>query len=118
MTRHHTDTLHDLTDDEGWTRALTCDLAVIFKHSTRCWSSQQALQEIEKFARRRPEVPVYVVDVLLDREFARRIGRETGVRHESPQVIVLRAGRAVWHASHGDVTAGAIEAQAAPAKQP
>jgi hypothetical protein len=30
------------------------------------------------------------------------------VRHESPQVIVLRAGRAAWSASHFRITADAV----------
>jgi bacillithiol system protein YtxJ len=30
------------------------------------------------------------------------------VRHETPQVIVLRDGKAVWNASHFDVQATAV----------
>jgi bacillithiol system protein YtxJ len=29
-------------------------------------------------------------------------------RHESPQVIVLRQGRAIWSASHDAITAQAV----------
>ena len=32
----------------------------------------------------------------------------TGIRHETPQVIVLKGGKAVWNASHFDVKAGAV----------
>jgi len=30
------------------------------------------------------------------------------VRHESPQVLILKEGRVVWHASHYGVTATAV----------
>jgi bacillithiol system protein YtxJ len=33
----------------------------------------------------------------------------TGVRHQSPQAILLRDGRAVWNGSHGGITAEALE---------
>jgi hypothetical protein len=64
------------------------DLAVVFKHSTAC-----------------PVAPVYLVPVIKERPFSQRIAAETGVRHESPQVIVLRKGAVVATASHGDITA-------------
>jgi bacillithiol system protein YtxJ len=32
----------------------------------------------------------------------------TGIRHETPQVIVFKDGKAVWNASHFDVKAGAV----------
>jgi bacillithiol system protein YtxJ len=36
---------------------------------------------------------------------SRELASLTGVRHETPQVIVLRDGKAVWNASHFDVKA-------------
>ena len=50
-----------------------------------------------------------LVDVHCDRAISRAIEARTGVRHESPQVIVLRHGRAVWDASHFDITAQAVK---------
>jgi bacillithiol system protein YtxJ len=40
---------------------------------------------------------------------AAELARRTGVRHESPQVLLLRGGRAAWSASHAAVTAEAVE---------
>ena len=34
----------------------------------------------------------------------------TGVRHESPQVLLLREGRAAWHASHRGITGERVRA--------
>ncbi|MDP9359505.1 MAG: DUF2847 family protein [Chloroflexota bacterium] len=51
--------------------------------------------------------------VLIDVRRFPRLGREvavrTRVRHESPQVIVLRDGAAVWAADHHDIAVAEIE---------
>ena len=52
---------------------------------------------------------VALVDVARDREVTWAIAARTGVRHESPQVIVLRGGRVVWTASHFAITTAAVE---------
>jgi bacillithiol system protein YtxJ len=43
------------------------------------------------------------------REVSREVEARTGVRHESPQALILRGGEAVWSASHWRVTAEAVE---------
>ncbi len=51
--------------------------------------------------------------ILIDVQRFPRLGWEvatrTGVRHESPQVIVLRDGVAVWAADHRDIAAAELE---------
>ena len=37
------------------------------------------------------------------------IARRTGIRHESPQAIVLKDEKVIYHASHYDVTAEDVE---------
>ncbi len=61
---------------------------------------------------------VPLVDVRRAHDVSDEIARRTGVRHESPQVIVLRDGRAVWSASHGAITAGAVRAAGDRATDP
>ena len=36
------------------------------------------------------------------------VARETGIRHESPQVILFRKGEAVWNTSHHGITAESL----------
>jgi bacillithiol system protein YtxJ len=43
-----------------------------------------------------------------NRELSRLVAEETGIRHESPQIILFRNGKAVWSASHGAVTLDAM----------
>lgn len=51
---------------------------------------------------------VNILEVQSAREISRELANLTGVRHETPQVIVLRDGKAVWNASHFDVTASDV----------
>ncbi len=76
---------------------------VIFKHSTTCPISAAAYQEMAQF-----DGEVALVEVQGARELSREIERTTGTRHESPQVIVLDNGKAVWNASHWKVKADAV----------
>jgi len=45
-------------------------------------------------------VPVYLNNVVEERELARYIAGKLGVIHQSPQVFVIRDGKAVYHTSH------------------
>jgi bacillithiol system protein YtxJ len=95
--------------------ALAEPLALVYKHSPICPVSTRAAREIERFEREHPEVPVYRVDVVGDRAVSQAIAARLGVRHESPQAILLREGTPVWHESHGGVTATAVAGAAAAA---
>ena len=52
---------------------------------------------------------VNIVEVQSARDVSRELASRTGVRHETPQVIILRDGKAVWNASHFDVTAADVQ---------
>ena len=97
------------TDDE-WVRVLAEDRAVVYKHSPICAVSTRTLRHIRRFEEQWPDVTVYQVNVIRRRKLAGRIAEDLGVRHESPQVIVLTGGKPTWHASHFDVTTEALAA--------
>ncbi len=67
-----------------------------------------ALDEVEAFLAAHPDAHAYLVDVRAERPQSQRIAARTGVRHESPQLIILRRGSVLWSASHDDITADAI----------
>ena len=75
---------------------------VIFKHSNACGISSAAYREMQKL-----EAPVNLLEVQSAREVSRELADMTGIQHETPQVIILKDGKAVWNASHFDVKAGA-----------
>ena len=77
---------------------------LLFKHSSTCPISATAYKEMTKLER-----DIALVVVQRARDISREIEARTGVRHESPQALVLRNGEAVWTASHWNVTADAVE---------
>jgi bacillithiol system protein YtxJ len=76
---------------------------VLFKHSSTCPISAMAYQRMKEVE------DVALVVVQRSRDLSRTVEARTGVRHESPQVLVLRRGQSVWSASHFDITADAVE---------
>jgi len=76
---------------------------IVFKHSNACSISARAYREMEKVD------GVNIVEVQSARDVSRELASRTGVRHETPQVIILRDGKAVWNASHFDVTAADVK---------
>ena len=91
-------------------------VAVLYKHSPLCGSSAAAARQVRAFMDAHPEVPVYLVDVIRDRPLAREVARRLGIRHESPQAMVLRAGDVVWTGSHTAVTAAGLDESLAGAR--
>src|SRR5438067_1718895 len=71
---------------------LNSDLLILFKHSTACPVSWAAHAQINRFRLKHPEIPVHIVNVICDRPVSLKIAEMSGVRHESPQVIVVRNG--------------------------
>jgi bacillithiol system protein YtxJ len=78
---------------------------MIFKHSLTCPVSTTAYEELQRYlAERRDETALCVlVEIQNARDVSTAIAERTGVRHESPQAIVLRDGEVTWHASHGRI---------------
>ncbi len=77
---------------------------LLFKHDPGCSVSEYAYREMLHVA---PEAPL--IDVARAKDVAREVAHRTGVRHESPQVILLRGGQAAWSASHFGISAEAVE---------
>jgi bacillithiol system protein YtxJ len=104
-----------LSDDQELESALAADLAVIYKHSPICGASRAALFEVKLFVEQHPEVPVYMIDVVNRRPLSQRVADLLKVRHESPQVIIVRDGRALWDTSHFEIQAKALSERIAEA---
>ena len=97
-----------LTHDDVEAAIVAAPAVVLYKHSPVCGTSRRARKQVVEFAERRPETPVYIVDVIENRDVSRYIAERFGIRHQSPQVIVTRDGIPSWNASHFRVTKGAI----------
>jgi hypothetical protein len=103
---------------------------LLFKHSFTCGISAEALDELvthlnDVASRKRRDEPGPVgrsasadraldasyamVTVQTHRDVSNAVARRLGVRHETPQALLIRNGRVVWSASHFRVTAAAVE---------
>jgi bacillithiol system protein YtxJ len=76
---------------------------IVFKHSNACSISARAYREMEKVE------GVNILEVQSARAISNEFETLTGIRHETPQVVILRDGKAVWDASHFDVVAAAVK---------
>lgn len=78
--------------------------AIIFKHSLTCPISAGAYEEFMQYVKN-PEVkPWALVIVQESRPVSNEIADRLGVQHQSPQVLFIKKGEAVWNASHWNIT--------------
>ena len=82
---------------------------LLFKHSRTCGVSCEALDELRTHLNRGGADATYkMITVQSHRRLADEVADRFGVRHETPQAILLRNGRPVWKASHFRITADAL----------
>lgn len=78
---------------------------LIFKHSTRCGISSMVIKRFESlFSAEHKSLKVYYLDLLNYRSISDEVGYTFQVMHQSPQLIVVKNGVTVHHASHYDIT--------------
>jgi bacillithiol system protein YtxJ len=103
----------ELTSIDGLDAAVARSVShpvVLFKHSRTCGTSAQAYDELQAVTGAAHPADVYLVTVQASRPVSNAIASRFGIRHESPQVLVVHDGAVVWHASHFRVTADAVQA--------
>src|SRR5262249_13954510 len=84
------------------------DPVLIFKHSTQCPISSQAYEEFTDFAEGVKNLVCGSVLVIENRKLSNAIAERFGVRHESPQALLIKDGRVIWHASHWSITSDSL----------
>ncbi len=79
----------------------------ILKHSTRCGVSKMVLRMFESDYDLDESKPVklYFLDLINHRDISNEIAERFSVRHESPQLIVLKNREVVHHSSHQEISA-------------
>lgn len=81
----------------------------IFKHSTRCFISKTVLKNFEKEVENSDkEVKYYFLDLIANRDISNKIADDFEITHQSPQLIVLKNGKAVADASHQSISVSLI----------
>ena len=81
---------------------------IIFKHSTRCGISKMVANQFESSYSYEDTVDAYYLDLLNYKPLSAEIAAVFQVMHQSPQLIVIKNGVVVHHASHHDIHAASI----------
>lgn len=76
---------------------------LIFKHSTRCGISRMVMNQFVATYNLDLNTDLYYLDLLSYREVSNEVGYKFQVLHESPQLLVIKNGVVVAHASHGAI---------------
>lgn len=83
---------------------------LLFKHSYSCGVSAEALDELLlHLDRGNAAIDYALITVQTHRDVSNAASRKLGVRHQTPQALLVHEGRVVWSASHFRVTAAAVE---------
>ncbi len=79
---------------------------VLFKHSVRCGISSMALHQLmEGWNFPVGAFDFYYLDLIHHRDISNHIAQALGVVHQSPQMIIVKNGKAVYDTSHHKVHA-------------
>ena len=101
--------LTSLNDLEAVLAASNTRSQLVFKHSNACPISADAYDELHKYL---PEADANVDYSLITVQTARPVSNDVEAKlqimHESPQAILIRNGKAVWHTSHRKITKAAL----------
>ena len=78
---------------------------LLFKHSRTCGVSCEALDQLHAHVEQAEGEAAYrLITVQSHRRLSDEAAARFGIRHETPQAILLRDGRPVWSASHFRIT--------------
>ncbi|WP_264792835.1 bacillithiol system redox-active protein YtxJ [Aureispira anguillae] len=78
----------------------------LFKHSTRCSVSLMAKKSVERFWDL--DIDAYYLDLIAHRDVSNAIADQLNIQHQSPQMILVKKGEAIYNASHGAIDVDAM----------
>lgn len=77
---------------------------IIFKHSTRCPVSSMAKRSLEFDKDIIPAgLKFYFLDLIAHRDISNQISTLWNVKHESPQILIIKGKDCIYNASHSDI---------------
>jgi bacillithiol system protein YtxJ len=78
--------------------------ALVLKNSSRCPISSGVRMKYEEYASKCDKnINFYIIDVISGRNISEEFSKKTGIKHESPQAIILDKGIPVWNKSHYEI---------------
>lgn len=105
----------EIDSNEQWNSLLEQSherAVLLLKHSTACPISGAAFKEFKVYTRK-PKRPLTcaLVKVIESRSVSNEIEEKLGIKHESPQILLVQGGEVLWNVSHWDITYERIEQQ-------
>ncbi len=81
-------------------------IQVIFKHSTRCSISNMAKKILIREMKDSNDlnIDIYYLDIINFRDISNNISIRYNVKHESPQILIIKGSKCIYHASHSDIS--------------
>jgi len=76
---------------------------IVFKHSTRCGISKMVMNQFVAAFNVDASLDLYYLDLLSYRDVSNAVGYKFQVMHQSPQLLIIKNGVAVAHASHSAI---------------
>jgi bacillithiol system protein YtxJ len=75
---------------------------LIFKHSTTCSISRATLDRLERNWKEEEMATLkpYFLDLLSYRSISNQVADDFNIEHQSPQVLIISNGKAVYTSSH------------------
>ncbi len=78
---------------------------VLCKFSPICPISSEAENQFYEYLKSDPQgISFYKIDVVYCRETSRSLATVIGIKHESPQALLFKNGKCIWHESHYHLT--------------
>jgi bacillithiol system protein YtxJ len=81
---------------------------LIFKHSTRCSISFMAKNRFEG-GWEELDLSIWLLDLIKFRDLSNKIAEDFGVRHESPQILIIKDGKCIYSATHNAIDFNSVK---------
>ncbi len=105
MLWHKLTDIDQLQEIQDLSKEQRISAVLLFKHSTRCSISSMALNRLETKWNDNEQIPAYYLDLLNHRDISNEIANLYLVEHASPQVLLIKDGKCIYHNSHNGINA-------------
>lgn len=103
-------TLDAISQLEEIKEASNTKTQILFKHSVTCGISQHAEFKLESDWNFEDEnFDFHYLDLLANRDISNEIASKFSVTHQSPQILVIKNGKATAHFSHQAISVDRIK---------
>jgi bacillithiol system protein YtxJ len=83
---------------------------IIFKHSIRCSISMMAKNRLDStWTDPSTNVKLYYLDLIKFRPISNEIENRFGIKHESPQILLIKNGKCTFSVTHGNINSNVIQ---------